>query len=227
MSSNLWRSIVLEVIIRFTSMTFFTTDLQPANILFSDDCDLSSDILMEPELSPVNWLPKIQIDNSAPQYLVVSQRPRGMLDNAVFSALTVKIGDLGGAMWSGQYDSLPVTPTALRAPELLEKCPWNEKIDIWTLGCLIFQLATNEPLFPLESFGCTADEIHQLLISRLHTFIEGGSDSFAVYLEERLPSDFGTESVEQLVHFLWSMLQENPQDRPSAAALLEHPFLVG
>lgn len=51
---------------------------------------------MEPGFSPVNWLPGVEVDDSAPQYLVTSQRPRGMLDNVAFSKLTVKIGDMGG-----------------------------------------------------------------------------------------------------------------------------------
>lgn len=51
---------------------------------------------MQPEFSPVKWLPGVKMDNSAPQYLMTSQRPRGMLDNAAFSKLNVKIGDMGG-----------------------------------------------------------------------------------------------------------------------------------
>lgn len=53
---------------------------------------------MEPEFSPVNWLPEVEVDNSAPRYLMSSQRPRGMLDNAAFPTLTVKIGDMGGGL---------------------------------------------------------------------------------------------------------------------------------
>lgn len=54
--------------------------------------------MTEPELSPVNWLPGAEVDNSAPRYLVSSQRPRGMLDNAAFSRLIVQIGDMGGGL---------------------------------------------------------------------------------------------------------------------------------
>lgn len=51
-----------------------------------------------PEFSPVNWLPGFEVDNSAPRYLISSQRPRGMLDNTAFSTLLVKIGDMGGGL---------------------------------------------------------------------------------------------------------------------------------
>lgn len=55
-------------------------------------------MITEPEFSPVNWLPGVEVDNSAPRYLMSSQRPRGMLDNAAFSTLLVKIGDMGGGL---------------------------------------------------------------------------------------------------------------------------------
>lgn len=34
-----------------------------------------------------------------------------------------------------------------RAPEIIYKKQFNEKIDMWSLGCIIFELFTNEPLF--------------------------------------------------------------------------------
>lgn len=74
-------------------------DLQPANILFSVDISASSDMPMEqPEFSPVQWLPNVKSDDSAPQYLVTSQRPRGVLDDTDFNKLSVKIGDFGGGI---------------------------------------------------------------------------------------------------------------------------------
>lgn len=87
--------------------------------------------------------------------------------------------------------------------------------------------ATNESLFPLEAFGCTVEEIHRAWGSRIHKLVEDGSQKFAVYISEKLPDDFGTENVQQLAHFLWSMVQECPQDRKSTAVLLNHPFIVG
>lgn len=70
-------------------------DLQPANIMFSlagvNEIDLDP-----PEFSPVRWLEGVQADDSAPEYLIPSQRRRGQLDGADPHTLFVKIGDLGG-----------------------------------------------------------------------------------------------------------------------------------
>ncbi|KAI2672740.1 hypothetical protein DTO013E5_5497 [Penicillium roqueforti] len=173
-------------------------DLQPANILFTLNCDLSSEMIEEPEFN-----------------------------DAAFSTLIVKIGDMGGAIWNIHHDILPVTPMASRAPELIQPHSWNEKVDIWALGCLIFQLATNEPLFPVEYFGCTIDEVHGNLRSLMRSLFEHGNEKFAIYISERLPADFGKDNTEKLADFLWSTLQERPEDRESITGLLNHPFLVG
>ncbi|CAG7935453.1 unnamed protein product [Penicillium nalgiovense] len=209
------------------------------------ECDPISDMLMPPEYSPVRWLPGVKTDKSAPEYLMVSQRPRGLLDNADISTLVVKIGDLGAAVHNGDNYSVPVTPLALMAPELLDNLSWDFKLDVWSLGCLVprlftlyhlvrcfrltyiklFQLATNEPLFALTEFGYTSDELKRSLRSVILNFVGAGRDQFAVYLGERLPPHFGANNADKLSSFLWSMLQQNPQDRSSMSDLLFHPFL--
>ncbi|KAL5362194.1 serine protein kinase [Aspergillus floccosus] len=126
----------------------------------------------------------------------------------------VKIGDLGGAQWAQQCDQQPVTPISLRAPELIHREKWDVSIDIWSLGCLIFQLATNEPLFPLDVFGLTREKIdkeHDSLISQRFC-VDGQRDQkFAAYLKERLPDDFGAENARSLASSLLLMLQVSPE----------------
>lgn len=224
--------------------------------------------LQPPEFSPVRWLEGVKIDDSAPEYLMTTQRRRGELEDADHTTILVKIGDLGGgmihpllyqtqswyknschylALWSRQRDQWPVTPTALHAPELIHRNAWDARIDIWALGCLvcplylnpvlqsnlcvkIFELATNEPLFPLGSFGLTTEQIdkeHTYRISQL--LDENGQmhENFTKYLTDRLPFDFGAENVQHLVSFLSLMLQQNPQRRLPTTKLLNHLFLVG
>ncbi|KAJ5820855.1 uncharacterized protein N7525_010139 [Penicillium rubens] len=200
-------------------------DLQPANILFTVKQAQHRESLVPPEFSPVRWLPGITADSSAPRYLMTSQRPRGMLDDASFSSLIVKIGDLGGAIRKNDYRSRPVTPLGLRAPEIIEGHSWDDKIDIWALGCLIFQLATNEALFPLMSFGCVDEEMRDLRALIQH-IMGRGYKSFAIHVGERLPSDFGSKGIEEFASFLASMLQQSPGRRSSTSALLKDQFLV-
>lgn len=48
-----------------------------------------------------------------------------------------------------------VVPIVLRAPELLLEAGWDEKVDIWAAGCVLFELAEDRRLFVGE--GETAD----------------------------------------------------------------------
>lgn len=79
-------------------------DLQPANIMVSVTSGISDGKFMQPpELTPVKWLNGVKQDDSAPEYLIPSQRRRGQLDNVPFSALVVKIGDLGSGKICTHY----------------------------------------------------------------------------------------------------------------------------
>ena len=65
--------------------------------------------LQPPEFSPVKWLDGVTEDDSAPRYLMPTQRRRGQLDNASFSTLVVRIGDLGGGNFCISLSCEPTT----------------------------------------------------------------------------------------------------------------------
>ncbi|PWY63312.1 serine protein kinase [Aspergillus eucalypticola CBS 122712] len=209
-------------------------DLQPANILFSvaGTTDMEA-LLQPPEFSPVKWLEGVTEDESAPKYLMPTQRRRGQLSKAHFSTLEVRIGDLGGAQYVQRCDQKPVTPLGLRAPELIQQ-PTDDTavataIDIWTLGCLIFEFATNEPLFPLDTFGLTREEIDNDHLSFIEQRLGSNNQKdgdFRLYLEERLPENFGAGNVETLTSFLSLMLQKDPHERLPAKELLQTQFMT-
>ncbi|CAG8121190.1 unnamed protein product [Penicillium salamii] len=145
-------------------------DFQPGNILFSlNDIDSTPEELLLQEKSvqtqsispPVQRLDGKQ-DKWAPQYLCVAQPL--MPSTCYTEGFKVKLSYMGG----GQFHSFfltnihtyfwidyfftnpptkPITPLGLRAPELILNGVVNHTADIWSFGCLIFELITGQPLF--------------------------------------------------------------------------------
>ncbi|KAK7035377.1 hypothetical protein VNI00_011908 [Paramarasmius palmivorus] len=56
-----------------------------------------------------------------------------------FATRRLVLGDMGSAqpIDSEQRTTSIITPPALRAPEIFLHGPWDEKVDIWSFGCLI------------------------------------------------------------------------------------------
>ena len=58
----------------------------------------------------------------------------------------IKLIDFGSA-WTGGVKEFYVQSRFYRAPEVILQADWNEKIDIWSLGCIVAELSTGWPLF--------------------------------------------------------------------------------
>ena len=90
------------------------------------------------------------------------------MDRPTEMAFSFKICDLGSACSIAQRHSSCVLQTLnYRSIEIILGYPaYNEKIDIWSLACVYFELGTGEYLFnPLvgASFTCEQDHVAQIL----------------------------------------------------------------
>lgn len=52
----------------------------------------------------------------------------------------------------------PITPLGLRAPELVLKREVDKSLDIWSFGCLVFELVTRQPLFCIPAYDDRTEE---------------------------------------------------------------------
>jgi len=61
-------------------------------------------------------------------------------------------------------------PSILRAPEVTLKYPWTSAIDIWTVGCLLFELLTENQLFDQDPENYSHDLHLQYIMECLGPF---------------------------------------------------------
>ena len=73
------------------------------------------------------------------------------ISNCTDKNLTVKLIDFGSACLCHYAKPQTVTSLNYRAPEVVLKLGWNEKCDIWSLGCVIFELLIGKRLFDEKS----------------------------------------------------------------------------
>lgn len=132
-------------------------------------------------------------------------KPSNLLLNA---NCDLKIGDFGLARTTSETDFMTeyVVTRWYRAPELLLNCSeYTAAIDIWSVGCILGEIMTRQPLFPGR------DYVHQLRLITEVCFMETS--------ESNLLSDifFQLNTVEHLCcwcyplpkcshHLLWCTL---------------------
>jgi NIMA (never in mitosis gene a)-related kinase len=73
---------------------------------------------------------------------------------------SIRIGDLGVARtMTGDFASTIVGTPYYLSPEMCEEKPYNEKTDVWAMGCLVYELCTGRHPFEANSQAALALKI--------------------------------------------------------------------
>ncbi len=113
--------------------------------------------------------------------------------------LRIKIADFGLSTITNTFSVTYAGSPYYMSPEMTQSNPYNEKIDIWALGCLSYQLACRNPPFDAENHTKLKEKI---LI-----------DSF-----EPLPAQYSN----LLLEFVVVLLNKNQMDRPTSDQIGKH-----
>lgn len=83
------------------------------------------------------------------------------------------------------------------SPEVWKDKPYDSKSDIWSLGCVIYEMCTLKPPFRAEDM----DGLYKKVIKGQY-------------------SKIGSEYSDSLCNVIYSMLKVNPSNRPNGKQLL-------
>jgi len=169
-----------------------------------------------------------------------------------YSRCEVKVIDFGSSCFVDDHLSSYVQSRSYRAPEVMLGLPYDQKIDLWSLGCILAELWTGYVLFQNDSvqsllarvFGIVGEFPYHLMTrgryvpqyftqdGQLYQEIDGPSCPergrrlhLLVPKKSSLAQRMRTDSPEFL-DFLTQLLMLDPSKRPTAGEALQHPWLT-
>ncbi|KAL4807447.1 hypothetical protein BDV18DRAFT_158665 [Aspergillus unguis] len=131
-------------------------DVQPRNLLFTLG---KMDHVPVNEMAQDEAIPLVPVngdmeDVQLPKYLVPSDPLMAHLD--ISQPFKIKITDLGGSFLPSNPPSEPSPPLQLRSPETIFQKHVSASQDMWSFGCLLFELLTGIALFDLMDHPVTS-----------------------------------------------------------------------
>eukprot|EP00794_Sanderia_malayensis_P012316 gene12316-13586_t len=156
----------------------------------------------------------------------------------------IKLIDFGSATFDWEHHSTIVSTRHYRAPEVVLELGWASMCDIWSIGCIIFEVYTGNTLFQTHdnrehlammeaTFGSIPSEMVKktkkskyFRKGRLDWDVNSPDGRFVAENCKKLRDHAASESTtdQKLFDLLERMLEYNPSDRISAQQSLTHPY---
>lgn len=195
------------------------TDLKPENILFVNDAyDIE--------------YPNNKLSSKVKQYIVVKDP-------------TIRLIDFGSATFDHEHHSKVVSTRHYRAIEVILELGWSQPCDVWSIGCILFELYTGITMFQTHD-----NREHIAMMERIlgtipwrmatrsktkyfnrHGWLIWDDNSSAGYFVRRncrpLKHYMSNNTREEMDLFdlIDLMLSYEPSQRITCSQALRHPFL--
>lgn len=163
----------------------------------------------------------------------------------------VKLGDMGAGCWTYNKFGDDIVTRPYRPPEVFLRCGYSNSVDIWSVACTLYEIATGECLFYVSSKSKHREEEQLAQIMEVcgtipkwmlktgkhtskyfkrdftlkHTKISQ-TDLCDRMINEVDPSIWSADECVEFIEFLYPMLLIDPKKRYSAAKMLESSWLI-
>ncbi|KAG6752817.1 hypothetical protein POTOM_042855 [Populus tomentosa] len=162
-----------------------------------------------------------------------------------YSRCEVKVIDLGSSCFETDHLCSYVQSRSYRAPEVILGLPYDKKIDVWSLGCILAELCTGNVLFQNDSPATLLARVIGIIGPIDQNMLAKGRDTYKYFTKNHMlyERNQDTSRLEYLIpkktslrhrlpmgdqgfiDFVSHLLEVNPKKRPSAAEALKHPWL--
>jgi dual specificity tyrosine-phosphorylation-regulated kinase 2/3/4 len=158
----------------------------------------------------------------------------------------VKVIDFGSSCYDSEKVHTYIQSRFYRAPEVILNCGYGTAIDMWSLGCMVAEFHSGQPLFPghdekeqlmyqMEILGIPPDDL-LARCKRAPVFFDGVyNPRFITDHKGRmhapgsktLAAAIGGTADATMLSFLDGCLQWDADDRMTPSEALKHPFITG
>ncbi|KAI1711707.1 protein kinase domain-containing protein [Ditylenchus destructor] len=171
--------------------------------------------------------------------------------NGLKKTLEVKIADFGYAQWKNGHEKDSLQVSSYRPLEIFIDSGYNEKADVWSVACMCFEMATGHKLIPALSdpdnlippaatyLQPMVERLGQVPMAVLKTGrrwrkffgedaqLKNVTELNSTPLEVLLQTYYGwnAKASEEFSAFLRPMLDYDPNQRATAAEMLDHKWL--